>query len=107
MRVLAAVLAVGGCTRQVLPDPKEAARDYANAAERGDAEAIYGMLSARARQSLGREGTKRLVAGSRAELERQGKALNTPGAGLEPNARVRFADGERDERVVGDVLFSL
>jgi hypothetical protein len=104
MRLLGPVVvvatALAGCARPALPDPTDAAREYANAAERGDSEAIYGMLSARARQSFGREGTKRLVAGSRAELQRQGKALNTPGASLETTARVRFADGEQAELVV-------
>jgi hypothetical protein len=93
-------LVAAGCARPALPDPKDAAREYARAAERGDSEAIHGMLAARSQQSFGREGTKRLVADSRAELQRQGKALNTSGATLETTARVRFADGEQAELVL-------
>src|SRR5690606_20541498 len=58
--LFAALLASAGCARRGLPDPRAAAEEYARAAERGDADAIYGMLTTSAQQSRSREDIQRL-----------------------------------------------
>jgi hypothetical protein len=102
---LAFGVAAAGCSRPALPDPRAAAREYARAAERGDADAIHGMLTRKAQRTYGREGTRRLVGDSRRELLRQGKALASAKTSARASARVRFADGEHAELEVEDGEF--
>lgn len=82
------------CAASRLPDPREAARSYATAAQRGDVDALYAMLSASARREYSRTDVGRLVSAERAELADEGRALMTPDLRVEATARLRFADGE-------------
>ncbi len=91
---LFAALGLSGCARPVMPDPRAAARQYADAARRGDADAIYGMLSDEARREFGIEGTRSLVKDSRAELARNAASLAAEHVAMQARARVRFEDGE-------------
>ena len=93
--VLALAVAGAGCSRSVVPDPRDAAREYAQAAERGDAEAVYAMLTAESKRTYGQEGTRRLVADTQAELKKQGKALASDATSVRATATVRFDDGEQ------------
>jgi hypothetical protein len=77
-----------------MPDPKDAVRAYAEAAARGDADAIYGMLSEKGQRSLSRDEVRRLVGEERKELADQAKALAAPGVVVKARARVRYPDGE-------------
>lgn len=77
-----------------LPDPVVALDAYADAAARGDARAIYAMLSDQGRRSLSPEEVERLVADERAELIDQAAALRGKNVGVRAHARVRYADGE-------------
>ena len=95
------------CSRSALPDPSDAAKEYARAAERGDADAIFGMLTERAQTSQGKEGTRRLVNDSRAELSRQGRALASPQTSVKMGARLRYADGEQVELDVEQGRFAI
>src|SRR5579871_6034398 len=92
--LLASALVLGGCASQTVPDPRDAARAYAEAARRGDADALYGLLSARSREVVGAPEVRRMVADERDELAEQGRELALPGARTEATARVRYADGE-------------
>lgn len=83
-----------GCAQQSVPDPRAAAQAYADAAQRGDADAIYGMLSEEGQRTHGPEGTEKLVKDAKAELAAQGKALSSPATEIRSRARVRYADGE-------------
>jgi hypothetical protein len=83
-----------GCAPAALPDARVAARAYADAAERGDAEALYAMLTTPSRQARSRAETKQIVDDERAELAEQAKALRGADARVEATARLRFADGE-------------
>lgn len=84
-----------GCAReQSLPDPEPVARRFAAAARRGDADAIYGMLSADAQRAYGRATVRVLVTESAPELARQGEALETGPRAIDEVARVRFSHGE-------------
>lgn len=77
-----------------MPDPNDAVRAYAEAAKRGDADAIYTMMSAKAQRSLTRDDVRRIVADEKAELSDQAKALAVPSLTIKAHARVRFPDGE-------------
>jgi hypothetical protein len=92
--LLLAAFGAAGCVRESVPDPRTAARAYAEAASRGDAEAIYGMLDSESQRSMTLQDVRKLVAGERAELAEQAKAIRAPQAQVKAAARVRFADGE-------------
>lgn len=101
------LVALAGCTRSVIPDPNAAVRDYAAAAEQGDAEAIYSMLTTQAQRTYGRSGTRRLVKSSRKELSDNAKALASGRTTVHTAATVRYADGEEAELVVEDDRFRI
>jgi hypothetical protein len=92
--VVAACCAGGGCASAEVPDPRVAARAYAEAAARGDTGALYAMLSASSRRSRSRVEVQRIVNDERAELADQGRDLRGDDVRLEATARLRFADGE-------------
>jgi hypothetical protein len=82
------------CLREAVPDPRSAAHAYAQAATRGDADAIYAMLDRESRRSMTLEDVRKMVSQERAELVDQAKAIRSPQAEVKAVARVRFADGE-------------
>ena len=75
-------------------DPKGAVVAYEAAAARGDAKAIYAMLSERSKKALKIADVERIVADERAELATEAKAVADPGSMVRASARVRYADGE-------------
>lgn len=92
--VIAVVLSSIGCGGGSVPDPKDAVKAYAQAAARGDADAIYGMLSEKGRRSLSRQDLTRIIVDEKSELADQAKALESPASVIKARARVKFADGE-------------
>ena len=66
-----------GCS-QAVPDPKTAVEDYRRAAERGDGDALYGMLTESGQREKSREDVKRAVAEQKTELAERGKLLGSP-----------------------------
>lgn len=96
-----------GCSRPVIPDPRAAVRDYAAAAEHGDSDAIYSMLTREAQRTYGRSGTRKLVEGSRKELADSARALASGRATVQAEATVRYADGEEADLVVEDGRFRI
>lgn len=113
MRVVAALLPVvlGGalcaCTVHAVPDPKSAADDYAAGASRGDADAIYEMMTSSAQKSRSREDVRRLVQEQRGELAEQAKLVTARDARVEATARLRYADGEEAQLELRDGRFWL
>lgn len=83
-----------GCSSQPMPDPRLAADAFADAAARGDAEAIHSMLDEEARLALSPQDVRRLVADQRKELEDQAKAIRSKDARVKASATLRYADGE-------------
>jgi hypothetical protein len=77
-----------------MPDPKDAVRAYQAAAERGDARALYGMLSKRSQVAMRAADVERIVADERSELAAQAKGLGDPSSVVRASARVRYPDGE-------------
>jgi hypothetical protein len=83
-----------GCAMTQVPDPRGAAESFAAAAQRGDADAIYGMMTTSAQKQRSREQVRSIVADERTELSDEGKALAAKEASVEATARLRFDDGE-------------
>jgi hypothetical protein len=104
---LAIVSALLGCSRPALPDPRAAAERWADAAERGDADAIYEMLTAEAQRTHGRRGTSELVNANRQEISKDARALASAKTEVEATATVRFADGEQAVLEVENGSFKL
>lgn len=96
MRLTFVLFAVtlAGCFSRSVPDPRSAAEDYAQAASKGDGDAIYDMMTTSAQKSRSREDVKRLVAEQRGELAEQAKSLTAKNARVEAVARLRYEDGE-------------
>lgn len=95
--VFAVACPAAACGRAELPDPRVAADAYADAAARGDADALHGMLTTEAKRTFGRKGTRELVADARAELGAQARALGRPGARVDATAIVPLRDGTNVE----------
>ncbi|HSQ64887.1 MAG TPA: hypothetical protein VLM85_16800 [Polyangiaceae bacterium] len=107
MRV-ACALVIGlsvGCASTSIPDPKEATREYAEAAARGDGERIYDMMTSEARKARSRDDVKKMVADEKAELTDQAKAVTAPGTRVQATARLRFDDGEETALELHDGRF--
>lgn len=102
--VTAAALALG-CASQRVPDPKVTARAYASAVARGDADAVYALLTPDSQRALGPAGTEQLLRESRAELTRAARAVEASDARVEASAEARFADGESALLVLEDGRF--
>lgn len=83
-----------GCGAGSIPDPKDAARDYAQAASKGDSARIYDMMTSEGQKERTREDVKKIVEGERQELTDQAKAMIAPGTRVQATARLRFEDGE-------------
>jgi hypothetical protein len=83
-----------GCVSSGVPDPRGAVDAYARAAERGDADALYGMMTTASRQARSREQVRAVVTDERAELAEQARGIAGKDVRVEATARLRFADGE-------------
>ncbi len=91
---VAAALPAAGCAGPALPDPRRAVAEYAAAAQRGDYQAVHSMLTDEAQRTYGLDGTRRLLADSRAEIVRQAKAVGSPNAEVTATVDVPYLDGE-------------
>jgi len=84
---------VVACGRPALPDPRAAARTYAEAAARGDDQRIYALMTREARRTYGEARTRELVRDAREELRRQAEALTRPDARVDGSATLLLTDG--------------
>jgi hypothetical protein len=75
-------------------DARTVALAYAAAAERGDADALHGMLRESSKQRIVLEELRAKVAEQREELAERARAVRDPATKIETEARVRFGDGE-------------
>lgn len=62
-------------TTQRIPDPRAAADAWADAAERGDAEALHGMLTKRSAATLSKADVAATVGSAKAELKDQAREI--------------------------------
>jgi hypothetical protein len=90
----AAALVTAGCASTSVPDPHQAARAYADAAARGDGNALYAMMTHASQRARSLQDVEKMVADERGELAEQGKALAGADVRVEATARLRYADGE-------------
>lgn len=86
-----------GCGRPALPDPKIAARAYADAAARGDAPRLHALLTREAQRNYGESRVAELVRDERAELRARAQAVTARDARVEATATLVLADGGRVE----------
>jgi hypothetical protein len=82
------------CAGTRVPDAHDAAQAYADAASRGDVDALYAMMTTSSRRARSLDEIRKLVADERAELADQAKAITGADARVDATARLRFADGE-------------
>lgn len=93
-RLLLLVPFVAGCLGRSVPDPRDAAAEYASAAAKGDADALYDMMTTSAQRARTRAEVKKLVAEERGELADAAKTLGGKDTRVEATARLRYDDGE-------------
>ncbi len=89
-----AAMTNASCLASRVPDPRDAANAFATAVSRGDADAVYGMMSTSAHNARSRDDVKRILASERVELAEETHALAAKDARVESSARLRFDDGE-------------
>ena len=103
-----ALLQPVACSHASVPDPRAAVQRYAEAAERGDAEALYAMLTREGQRTHGPEGVQRLTAGARKELSARGRVFSQ-GRDLDVRtaAELRYHDGETARVPLEDGAFKV
>jgi hypothetical protein len=101
MRALLLVATLGvvcACKEQSMPDPRDAANEYAAAAQIPDpkarAAAIYALMTTDAQRERSQDEVLKMVTDEASELQEQGKALASNDARVEATARLRYEDGE-------------
>lgn len=98
-------LVLGGCASSGIPSPDPTLRAYAEAVRRGDSKAIYGLLSEKSQQTLGREGVEKAVTDAKEELAEQAAAAMSPAARMDATARLKYGDGEEASLEFEDGVF--
>jgi hypothetical protein len=93
--VLLSLVCAAGCTRvRTIPEPDAVVNAYVAALEKGDTEAIYGLMSEESRRAISKEELAKVVKDQRAELAEHAKALASEQRSIDAEAEIRFADGE-------------
>ncbi|MBI4701085.1 MAG: hypothetical protein HY744_07995 [Deltaproteobacteria bacterium] len=95
-----------GCAPRPLVPPAAPMVDaYARALDRGDADALYDMMSAASRRAVSRPELGRILAGQRQELARHARALRSPDAVTRTEAQLVLGEGEIVTLELGDGSF--
>jgi hypothetical protein len=87
-------LVATACAASSVPDPRDAASAFGRAAAKGDADAIYAMMSDSARKDRSRDDVRGIVRDLHDELAQKASSLSAKDLRVEATARLRFADGE-------------
>lgn len=103
--ILACTAGTAACSGSSVPDPRSAADEYASAAAKGDADAIYAMMTTSAQKSRSKDDVRKLVAEQRGELADQAKQVTAKDARVEATARLRYEDGEEAHLELRDGRF--
>jgi len=103
--LLCLVWSASACARSAVPDPRTAADEYAAAAQRGDADAIYAMMTTSGQKSRSKDDVRRLVEEQRGELAEQAKQVTAKDTRVEATARLRYEDGEEAQLELRDGRF--
>jgi hypothetical protein len=94
-----------GCARTEIPDPRDAARTYQEAVERGDPQALHALLSEEGRVAYSPEDIALLLEQDRMEIQAQAASVNEPDARVEGRARVMLADQREAELTFSESRF--
>jgi hypothetical protein len=100
-------LGLTACGKPSMPDPRDAAKRYAEALEKGDHAAVYALLTQNSKRRFGTSGTRKLMDGARAELLAQARAASSPSARMQAEAELRFEDGDSVVLVLEDDAFKV
>ncbi len=92
--LLSVVPVLAGCAAGRVPDPKPALDAYEAAARAGDADALYGLMTTRSQERLGREGTRRAVSDAKDELRDLAAGAAAKDASRKTEAKIAFDDGD-------------
>lgn len=103
--ILACAAGTTACSGSSVPDPRSAADEYASAAAKGDADAIYAMMTTSAQKARSKDDVRKLVAEQRGELADQAKQVTAKDARVEATARLRYEDGEEAHLELRDGKF--
>jgi len=106
MLALSALLGLS-CASPRVADPAQAVEAYRQATLRGDANALYALLTTRSQRELGPQRTRELMRDGTQELARAAKRLSDSSVQPDVVARVRFEDGESTELVLEDRVFKI
>lgn len=88
------VLLFSACGASAVPDPKQAATQYAEAVQGRDETKLYNLLDAEARRALGPERVEELLQQSQSELERRALEFAGDDAEVKAQAQLQFSNGE-------------
>ncbi len=97
--LLAGLILAGGagvaCTQvRSIPAPEDVVNAYAAALEKGDADAIYHLMSEESRRALSLAELRVVVKAQKVELAEHAKALKSPQRAVAAHAEIRYDDGE-------------
>ncbi len=85
---------VCGCATQRVPEPREVVVEYRDAVQRGDAAALYELLSESAKAQLTEREVRVLLQESKQELSQRASALSDARVRPQTLAKVGYPDGE-------------
>lgn len=88
-----------------IPDPRVAAEAWAAAADRGDADALHGMLSKRSRATVSKADVAATVSSAKGELKDQAKEIRDAKDHISAVAVVRWDDGTEASLVLENGRF--
>lgn len=95
-----------GCLRtSSVPDPRAAAEAWAEAAEKGDADALHGMLSKRSRATISKADVAATVASAKGELKDQAADIRAAKDKIAAVAVLKWDDGTEASLVLHDGKF--
>jgi hypothetical protein len=94
LAVVVGAVCVMGCGTTSMPDPGRAARAFADAIERSDAEAVHAMLDADTRASLSVEALATLLRANRRDLASVTMALRRDTSAVPARAHIDLGRGD-------------
>lgn len=102
------LLTVAACAKtSSIPDPRAAAEAWADAAERGDADTLHGMLSKRSKATVSRAEVAATVASAKGELKDQAKEIREAKGKISAVAVVQWDDGTEASLVLENGRFTV
>lgn len=107
LALTAFALLLVGCQTPRLADPKDALTQYQNACAHADADALYAMLSERAKNEISLAEFKSKIAEERAELAAMAKSFNASDSSISANAKVVLSEGDEIGFVLKDGRFRI